>query len=265
MVMRAGDRLVRQPLVGLAVKCAERVRSDIGYRHPTELEIDVLAYMRGLLVRSTPSTGARANLVRIGDRGIVSVAGNLPPDQRRWAIAHELGHFEAHAAVSYLGLCTGSDLRFDYDSSGREQEANVFAAELLMPRDLVEKKYDVRKVSWAPVLAVANEFCVSAIAAALRLLSVTYERVAVVACKDGKVAWTQATRSFGSRPKRDFVLDQWSLAYDFFKKGKASETPETVSASAWIPDAGDDAEVVEHVLAMPNYNMAVSLLWFPET
>lgn len=119
---------------------------------------------------------------------MVSVAEKLPSDQRRWAVAHELGHFEVHSEVSYLGVCI-EDLRHSYDSSGHEQEANAFAAELLMPEDLFAPRCDVRRVSWQPLMKLAEEFQVSATATALRFLAFTWDRVALVASKDGKVAW----------------------------------------------------------------------------
>lgn len=130
-------RLRREPLINLGIKRARVVRQEVGYLHPTELPIEVLAHMRKALVRPAPTTGARANVVRIADCAIVSVAGGLPDDQRRWAIAHELGHVELHPGVSYVGLCTGEDMLLDYLGSGREQEANAFAAELLMPEDFM--------------------------------------------------------------------------------------------------------------------------------
>lgn len=200
------------------IQLARVVRQEIEYEHPTELPIEVLAHMRGALVRSTPTTGARANVIRIGNRAIVGVAGGLPEEQRRWAIAHELGHFELHPGVSYIGLCTGEDMLLDYLTSGREQEANAFAAELLMPEDLYCRRCDVSRVSWEPIKALAAEFKVSVTAAALRFLAFTYDRVAVVACKDGMVLWSRATRDFGPRLSRGSKLDSWSLAYDFFCK-----------------------------------------------
>lgn len=260
-MMMMGDARGRLALPSLGIQAAQRVQSAIGYEHPTELRIEVLAHMRGALVRSSPTTGARANLLRLGQRGVVSVAGDLPVDQRRWAIAHELGHFEIHSGVSYLGLCTGEDIRLDYDRSGRELEANAFAAELLMPAALYARGCDVARVSWTAIHKLAEAFQVSATAAALRFLSFTDDRVALVACKDGKVLWTQGTRNFGKRPKAGSAVDQWTLAHDFFKKGAAPDGPESVNADAWIPDTRD-VEVVEHVLPMPRYRMAMSLLWF---
>src|SRR5690349_12940983 len=96
----------RQPILALGVQRARTVRAEVGYKFPTEIEIEVLAHIRGALVRSSPTTGSRASLLRVGSRGVIGIASSLSDDQRRWAIAHELGHFETHATVSYLGLCT---------------------------------------------------------------------------------------------------------------------------------------------------------------
>lgn len=259
------NRSANLALPEVAIQRARVVRAEVGYAHPTELEIEVLAHIRRALVRESPTHGARANLLRLGSRGVISVAADLPTDQRRWAVAHELGHFETHASVSYLGLCTGEDLRLSYDTSGHEQEANAFAAELLMPADLFSQKCDVPKVSWTPIVKLAEDFQVSVTAAALRFLAFTYDRVAVIACKDGKVAWSQSTRDFGRRLAKGEAVDQWSLAYDFFKKGKVSEIPETVSAEAWVPNARTGTEVIEHVFPMSRIGVTLSLLWFPAT
>lgn len=257
------SRARREPLLNIGIRGARIVHGSIGYQHPTELPIEVLAHMRGALVRAAPTTGTRANVIRIGGRAVVGVAAGLPEDQRRWAIAHELGHFELHPGDSYVGLCTGEDLVLDYLGSGREQEANAFAAELLMPENLYARRCDVAKVSWGPIKTLAQEFQVSVTAAALRFLAFTYDRVAVVCCKDGVVKWTRSTHDFGRRLAKGDKLDSWSLTYDFFAKGACGASPESVTASAWVPGARDDSEVVEHVLPMPRLGMTLTLLWFP--
>lgn len=259
----------------MAAQSARAVRDAIGLRHPTELELEVVAYMRGALVRGTPMNGARANLLRTGAarqrdgtldthiQGVISVADQLPHEQRRWAIAHELGHFEAHPDVNYLGFCTGDDLRSDYMSSGREPEANAFAAELLMPEQLYRKRVDgVAKVTWEPVMALASEFQVSLTAAALRFVSLTGERLALYVCKAGKVAWSSGTRDFGRRLPKTSVLSQWSLASDYFTKGRVPAHAETVSAEAWAPNAHDGEEVTEHAFVLESYQTVMSLVSF---
>jgi Zn-dependent peptidase ImmA (M78 family) len=229
--------------------------------HPTEAPIEVIAHMRGALVRVTPTRGAQANLVRIGNKAIISVAGALVPGQRRFAIAHELGHFEVHPHISYLGLCTSADLLANYDLSGHEDEANAFASEFLMPERLYAQKCDVAAVRWEVIEKLAEEFQVSLSAAAVRFVELTCDRVAVVCSKHGQVVWSRRTRDFYFPIPKGKKLDQWSLAYDYFAKGSMSKIPETVSASAWVNTSRHDAELVEHSMAMPNYGVVMSLLW----
>ena len=52
----------------------------------------------------------------------------------RFVIAHELGHFLRHPELDQFRLCTDADMGTWY-RAGPEQEANDFAAELLMPED----------------------------------------------------------------------------------------------------------------------------------
>lgn len=55
----------------------------------------------------------------------------------RFTIAHELGHYFLHVKDDPRQIVTS----FRRDRSSRETEANKFAAELLMPRELIEKEY----------------------------------------------------------------------------------------------------------------------------
>jgi Zn-dependent peptidase ImmA (M78 family) len=59
--------------------------------------------MRGALVRDENLNGAEARLVIFGDRAIISASTHIiEPLQRRFAIAHEIGHLELHRQISSL-------------------------------------------------------------------------------------------------------------------------------------------------------------------
>lgn len=254
--------MTRQPIKAIGIAAARKVREAIGYAHPTELEIEVLAYMRGVLVRPAGAKGARANLIRVGERAIVGVAESLSKAERRWAIAHELGHFEAHPDVSYLGLCSSGDMISIYRQSGREPEANAFAAELLMPEDMFTRDCDLAKVEWKPIERIAKRYEVSVMAAGLRFLDCTDERVALVCVKDGAIAWTKASKGFGPRPNKGARVSEWTESHAFFARGEVAPEPQSVSASAWLDERADDEELVEHVFPLESLGMAMSLLWW---
>lgn len=69
--------------------------------------------------------------------------------RQRFTIAHELGHFYLHRQI--LGCGTGDNKAYRSEDTGHdnpnitqrhETEANAFAADLLMPKKLIEKWHD---------------------------------------------------------------------------------------------------------------------------
>lgn len=251
----------RAPHTSLAANVARNVLRELELRHPAEVSIDVLAHMRKALVDEGEVRGARAVALRVGERAIISVRRGLPPEQRRFAIAHELGHLELHPKRSYLGLCTDDDVVAAYHASGHEQEANAFAAELLMPEVWLAPACDVTKVSWDPIRSIAAEFQVSLTAAALRFVELCPERVALVCSSDRRVRWSWRGPTFGYWIEQGRALDPYSLAIDFWVRGEVPRFPETVSASAWVGGVDDDAELTEHAIAFPGLGIVMSLLW----
>ena len=59
------------------------------------------------------------------------------------------------------------------------------------------------------------------------------------------------------------LFDSYSLAFDYAQGGAVSAHRETVSASAWLDDVDDDAELFEHAFVLGRYGMVMSLLWIP--
>lgn len=77
---------------------------------------------------------------------LIGVNEDHAPNRQRFTIAHEIGHYLLHnyQGVHFDGKNTGLQvyLRDDKSTTGvdvDEREANLFAAELLMPKALLEK------------------------------------------------------------------------------------------------------------------------------
>jgi hypothetical protein len=60
---------------------------------------------------------------------MVTISLGSMPAERRFAIAHELGHFELHKSESYLGLCTGDQLITDSSTGSFGAMAAKFGGE----------------------------------------------------------------------------------------------------------------------------------------
>lgn len=78
-----------------------------------------------------------------GDHPVVLLNSRVPTDRRRWTLAHEIGHLCLHDLVS----------------NEMEQEADEFAAEFLMPADLIGPQ--LRTVSLGRLLDLKRQWGVS--------------------------------------------------------------------------------------------------------
>jgi hypothetical protein len=105
------------------------------------------------------------------------VSQHEPWQRRRFSIAHEVGHFLLHTSADDRDavFCRVGDLRPDPDSPERlrERQANRFAADLLMPPDLVER--EVGRLGPDPI-ALAELFAVSDVAMGFRLVNLGHLR-----------------------------------------------------------------------------------------
>ena len=91
------------------------------------------------------------------------------PGRRRFTLAHELGHWicQCHNGNAKPVYCRAEEIGVDREARALEREANVFAAELLMPEPQVRGAYE----QWADPASVAGEVGVSGEAMAWRLYS----------------------------------------------------------------------------------------------
>ena len=120
---------------------AERLWKVYGFSSPQDLVLEDLALARGVIVTEGRLDAMDARLIRQGDHGLIRVKQGMPETgKKRFAIAHELGHWELHKQISQLFACTSSDMVASYKASVPEAEANYFAAGLLMPEVLFAER-----------------------------------------------------------------------------------------------------------------------------
>lgn len=157
----------------------------------TEAPVDVLtiAERSGIVVEAKPAEaqGVSGMLLRHGDEfGILYATHVGGSGFQRFSIAHELGHYfldghcdqllENGAHVSRAGQ--GSPDPF-------EQEADAFAASLLMPSRLFEARLRTDEPSLDLVLRLAGEFDTSLVSTAIRLAERSRRPVAVLTSASG--------------------------------------------------------------------------------
>jgi Zn-dependent peptidase ImmA (M78 family) len=125
---------------------------------PEDITLEDIAMAVGVLVVEDKLEGSEARLLRKGGQGIIRVKAGIPEiGRRRFAIGHELGHWELHAELSQWVLCSEADL-LEYNGSPPEMEANTFAAELLMPTNLFRPRCERAEPSLELIKALARDF-----------------------------------------------------------------------------------------------------------
>lgn len=117
----------------------------------TRPPIDVHAVARdlGVAVFARPFPNALSALIlRHGKNAFIGVNSHQAPVRQRFSVAHELGHFVLHHAdhhfIEYAAGLEGEVPGYDWE---HERAANQFAAELLMPAEMVKR--DARTTSLA--------------------------------------------------------------------------------------------------------------------
>ncbi len=231
-------------------------------RTPIELDVTAIARLHRAEVDRGDLSGSDAWLARVGRESTIRVSDHVThPGAERFNIAHELGHLVLqHATSAATDLC-----RAPNSDRVAEAEASAFAAELLMPEAMLRRRCEVSPVSLGPARAIAAEFAVSLMAAAVRFVELTSERCALVFARDRHVAWAARSATFLPAIARGRRLDDASVAWDWFAHGSVGGGCQLVPADAWLDhEAASDHEIWEDATPVPDAGGVMSLLWIPD-
>jgi hypothetical protein len=131
-------------------------------REPVDLRHVVSALNLELVTQAHSPFSSEAALEPMGDGHAIVLSGGGSERRRRFTIAHEIGHCVLHPDLAR------PERGGEVTEAGRvqEREADAFAAELLMPEDLVRQAVDEHG---ADVDRLADRFDVSRAAMRARL------------------------------------------------------------------------------------------------
>jgi Zn-dependent peptidase ImmA (M78 family) len=124
---------------------------------------------------SKDMAGVSAILLKEKNKVVIAVNKKHPRQRRRFSLAHELGHLVMHSNHEHLNVEKGIQYKLFTRAEGvhsiDEKEANEFAAELLMPEDLIKKYFRkfIKNHEDTIISKLAEEFDVSEIALQYRL------------------------------------------------------------------------------------------------
>lgn len=128
--------------------------------------------------------------------GIIYNNGITSKGRVNFTLAHEFGHFLLHRLAYPSGFRCGEQdvVRWDSAYGQVEHQANVFAANFLMPLDDFRRQIAATdKVDLDMVAHCADRYRVSLMAATLRWLGYTQRRAVLVVSRDGFILWARSS------------------------------------------------------------------------
>ena len=141
--------------------------------HPQQIDLEAIAHNCHLKIRYSPLDGCAANILGIGDRGIITIDEASSTGRQRFSLAHEIGHW-IYDRGRGMNVCKTTDMGTTWTGKKRfnpiERRANVFAAELLLPRKWFIDAASGQPVSFETVEKLGRVFQSSRTATALRLV-----------------------------------------------------------------------------------------------
>jgi len=162
-------------------EAARQLLEEKGMLQPP-VPVEDLARQLGVQLSFEPFAGdVSGMIVRDGKRVVIGVNSAHAGTRQRFTIAHELGHLKLHEGrrviVDRSLKVNMRDPRSALATSRQEIAANAFAAELLMPEDILRAEID-RTVAERPnvsdtdlVAELARKFAVSRQAMTYRLVN----------------------------------------------------------------------------------------------
>jgi hypothetical protein len=226
--------------------------------------LEAIAPTIGLSIEQVPATTFDGALVRVAGHPVGKVLlkrGIRESGRKLFTLAHELGHYVLPTHAKSGAVCRSTDI--DNWSPGlppREIEANRFAAEILMPKELILEELR-QEPSLHNVRLLAVRFGTTFAASTYRLVELTSYRSALVWSVSGRRIWYKPSEEFGRAVELGEV-SPGSFAADCFRGEPVPDHAESVAATAWLYESGlaEGARIFEESAAMPYYDAVLSLL-----
>jgi Zn-dependent peptidase ImmA (M78 family) len=251
----------------IAVAKADELLRELQIREPAEIDIERIAIFKGADVRYASLHGMDGCLVRQGDSAVITVRSSLSYDgQKRFVIGHELGHFFLHPNTRQIETVDHEQTtNWSERQETEEYEANLFAAELLLPKLLVGQRISAKEPSFDLIKALAAEFHTTLTATAVQFALTTTEECVLVSSANRQRLWFIPSRGFSFRMLEDGYIHGHSCAAEVNDSKRSSRCAE-IEAGYWLNGFQGDHKsfITEDALYFPTLRRALSLLWIHE-
>ena len=225
-----------------------------------EIRIEALDSFDGALVTTTPEK-AEASILVNAKNGV---------ERQRYTMGHELGHYlhPLHIPSADGFWCTSEDMRRLGSENvalkmKQEIQANIFAAELLLPRkNFICDLRNEKGLDLECIRTLASRYCMSKESTARRYVTLQDEPCAIVFSHNGAVRYVLRHDGFpwldvrsGSPVPTNSVTDEWRK-----KPGKGISDWEEVDTWIWFSSGGNRIVWEQTLLQYAGYQMTLLML-----
>ncbi len=220
------------------LKIAHDLHLQLGWTNPLDFTLEEIANSLGVCVREIPIQGSEGRILINKNTGIISINSSITHlGKKNFVLAHEIGHFLMHKEIEYLFTDNYKTLS-DWHTNGiHERQANAFATELLMPKNLFQSIIGGKKLNIAFINDISSYFRVSMMAAFLRYIQLGIYPAMLIYMEKGIVKWKQYSNDFPFKYLQvNTKVPAYTVAGDYFYHGRIETQPEKIEAIEWFPE-----------------------------
>ena len=253
--------------MALAKANAKKLLDKYGIQKPGRVDVVALANLESIYVQKGKPGEALGRICYSDNEGVITISGDVSLEsQKRFIIAHELGHYcNEFSGRELFYTCHAEYLYNPFIKNIREKEASEFASELLMPETWFTEFVKQKRLDKKLLEEVTNYFGVGLSAATMRYAEFGDYPAGFVFVTEGKVRWCKfhPLFPFGYIPVGTKV-STLSYASNFFEGEEIPTEAEEILSDAWFLNDRNykkDFFIKELVIPMPNYGSAMVMLW----
>jgi hypothetical protein len=256
--------VIYRPRKAIAVARATELLSELQIIAPDEIDIERIALFKDVEVRYEALERMDGRIFREGKAAIITVSSTLKFEgQKRFVIAHELGHFFLHPQTRQIETVDREQLaNWSEIQDTEEYEANLFAAETLMPSALLVPRIKARQPSFDLVESLADDFRTTFTATAAQLVLNTREECVLISSENRQRLWFIASAGFSFKLLEDSHIHGCTCVAALSAANKSCRSSQ-VEASYWLEGFRGDHKslITEESRFFPKLGKSLTLLW----
>jgi len=224
-----------QPRKAIAVAKARELLNELRILEPDEIDIDRISFFKDAEIRYETLQGMDGRIVREGKAAIITINKKISFEgQRRFVIAHELGHYFLHPKTRQVeSVSQDQTNNWSEQQDIEEYEANLFAAELLMPSSMFSIRIKGKLPSFELIESLQKTFRTTLTATAVQFVLNTKEECAIVSVEGRQRKWFILSPGFSFRMLEDTYIHGCSCAAEVGPNKKAVRSSQ-VEAGYWL-------------------------------